>query len=84
LSQNEFQMSENRCYFISEQHNSRDRKMSRFQPTGSKNCGVSLPPYVVEHLDSIRGGYPRSKFVLTLIKKSLELKELAGVKIIES
>lgn len=53
------------------------RKLSKFQPTGSRNCGVSLPPYVIEHLDSIRGGYPRSKFVLALIKKSLQLKEPA-------
>jgi len=51
-----------------------NRNLSKFQATGSRNCGVSLPPYVVEHLDSIRGEYPRSKFVLALIKKSCFLR----------
>jgi hypothetical protein len=78
-------MPEKSYHLIEWNKNSKDEmKMSKFQPTGSKNCGVSLPPYVVEHLDSIRGGYPRSKLVLALIKKSLELKEPTGVKVVES
>jgi hypothetical protein len=50
MSQKEVQMSKQPYCFIN------NRKLSKFQPTGSRNCGVSLPPYVVEYLDSIRGG----------------------------
>lgn len=50
-------------------------EMSEFEPIKSKDCGISLPPYMIQHLNSIRGNYPRSKLVLMLIKKSLELKE---------
>lgn len=76
LRNQETQMTEKITKIIKNNNCSKtERKMSKFQPTGSKNCGVSLPPYVVKHLDSIRGGYPRSKIVLALIKKSLELKE---------
>jgi hypothetical protein len=43
--------------------------------TGNKNAGISLPLHIVQHLDCIRGDYPRSKFVLSLIRAALKMRE---------
>ena len=36
---------------------------------------VSLPSDLVEHIDSLRGDIPRSKFVLRAVERGLEIKQ---------
>ena len=61
--------------FYKQKTDNNSSNMSKMLSTGSKNSDISLPLYMIEYIDSIRGRYPRSKFVLNLIKKALEVQE---------